>query len=211
MRPCSILASDGRCCDSIYIPSFFFENAFGFPQDRQIGFTVRSLGNGTVGLETIVHGVYSSVSLNKFALSNISKGINCKTAAILWRFLACLQPMEQGAYPYERLEMSIDLKFVDTSVNGRVQVVPSASGIQASYRRAWVHLTCMYAQFKHQLCFHLSFEILFPCSCIMPPTQRMDWWVNAESLRVGVVFTEISCPAIFTTAFLLLAYDSSTG
>lgn len=31
-----------RCCDGIYLPSFFFKNAYGFPQDREILFNIVS-------------------------------------------------------------------------------------------------------------------------------------------------------------------------
>ena len=57
--------NSGLCCDDIYLPSFFFRNVHGFPQDRQIGDSISldEEGDGVMW-ETTVHGVYYQVCLD---------------------------------------------------------------------------------------------------------------------------------------------------
>lgn len=60
-RPCTNKATDLRCCDAIFLPSFFFQNAFAFPEDRQIGYSIDTTGSGAVVWEVTVHALYFQV------------------------------------------------------------------------------------------------------------------------------------------------------
>jgi hypothetical protein len=67
-KVCNTMTSDARCCDDIYVPSFFFVNAYGFPQDRQVGYKIQPLGDGLMGMVAVVHGIYASVSAHTLRL-----------------------------------------------------------------------------------------------------------------------------------------------
>ncbi|KAL4422476.1 hypothetical protein ABPG75_008673 [Micractinium tetrahymenae] len=55
---CSNIVDKMLCCDDIYLPSFFFKNAYGFPQDREILYNIYTASNGSVLWEVRVHGQY---------------------------------------------------------------------------------------------------------------------------------------------------------
>ncbi|KAI7836836.1 hypothetical protein COHA_009337 [Chlorella ohadii] len=46
--PCSNVIDNNLCCDGIYLPSFFFKNAYGFPQDREILFNIYAAEDGSM-------------------------------------------------------------------------------------------------------------------------------------------------------------------
>jgi hypothetical protein len=53
-----LLAPLRRCCDDIFLPSFFFKNAYGFPQDRGVLYSVYVGPEGGVMWEVRVHGIF---------------------------------------------------------------------------------------------------------------------------------------------------------
>lgn len=61
-RPCSNKVASFRCCDSIWLPSLYFSNAFAFPEDREIGSTIDTTYDGAVVWESTVHAIYFQVS-----------------------------------------------------------------------------------------------------------------------------------------------------
>ncbi|EFN59795.1 hypothetical protein CHLNCDRAFT_133508 [Chlorella variabilis] len=52
---CSNVLEQALCCSNIYLPSFFFKNAYGFPQDREIMYPA---DDGSMLWEVRVHGIY---------------------------------------------------------------------------------------------------------------------------------------------------------
>lgn len=61
-RPCTNKVADERCCDTLFLPSFYFSNAFAFPEDREIGYTIDTVPDGTVIWEATIHAVYFQAS-----------------------------------------------------------------------------------------------------------------------------------------------------
>lgn len=56
---CSNVLEQALCCSNIYLPSFFFKNAYGFPQDREIMYPA---DDGSMLWEVRVHGIYYQVT-----------------------------------------------------------------------------------------------------------------------------------------------------
>ncbi|GAB4822985.1 hypothetical protein N2152v2_010031 [Parachlorella kessleri] len=56
--PCSNYVRGVTCCDDMYLPAFYFRNAFGFPQDREVGYQIWADTSGVVVWAVFVHGIY---------------------------------------------------------------------------------------------------------------------------------------------------------
>ncbi|GAB4820950.1 hypothetical protein N2152v2_007996 [Parachlorella kessleri] len=85
-RPCTDWADDMACCDGIFIPSFFFRNAYHFSQDRVTGYKIYALPppNGSVLWTQVVQGEF-------------------------------YQPMDLSHYPFDSFDLLLALEFLDTS------------------------------------------------------------------------------------------------